>query len=280
MTNNRSWSYFNVGITPPPTVSFTPNFSSLNPTITVSKPGLYGFVLKETNQFCGATRDTVYIYSKQMIGNGSDISPSCEGDTDGAIVASGNGATSFSYDNGLTWTADSTLSNLSAGTYDVCVKDNQGCEACSQVIISDPAPVQLSVGNDTIVCENGTANLNAIGQSGNTFTYHWSHTSNTTAAVTAAPIAAGYYTVYVENENGCSSAMDSIYVDVLPPLSVTVAGGDEVCPGYPSTISVYGAGGDGGPYNFTWSNTMTGTGQDNSITVTLKFYGRLYCNGN
>lgn len=265
--NAKSWTYFNMGISPTPTVNFTPNFSSLTPTITVNQPGTYGFILRETSQICGQRRDTVLVHVKQMTNTSTVVTPSCEGMADGQIQLAGPGASQYSYNNGASWTTTADSTGFSAGTYNVCVKDALGCQVCSQVAVIDPSPVLIATSNDTIVCQNGTATMQSFGSGGNSFNYHWSHTSQTGGTQYTSPVQSGYYYVYAENQSGCISATDSIYVEVLPALSGSISLDDSICPGYTTQLSADGLDGNGGPYTFTWSNGDVGYGVVHNTTV-------------
>ena len=70
---------------------------------------------------------------------------SCHGASDGSIDVTVSGGTPpYSY---LWNTGDSTssLSNLAAGTYQVTVTDASGCVADNQVVITEPAVLDVTV---------------------------------------------------------------------------------------------------------------------------------------
>lgn len=117
-----SWQTLTSGIVPTPTVSFSPNFSSLTPTVTVNQPGLYQFILRETNVGCGMNRDTVRVLVIQPQQTVNVTPPSCFGQIDGQITIVNSSAVQYSFDNTITWVANATLTGLSSGTYTVCSK--------------------------------------------------------------------------------------------------------------------------------------------------------------
>jgi len=127
-----------------------------------------------------------------------------------------------------------------------------------------PTP-EVSVSNDTIICENGTATMTAVGSGGGggPYTYFWDHTANNDSLQTVDPLVATTYSVYVENIYGCVSLTEDIDVTLHPPLSGNVSPFDTICPGYPTDIWANASGGIGQPYTFTWSTTDTQTGPDN-----------------
>ena len=67
------------------------------------------------------------------------------GTGDGAIYLSASGgvpAYQFSIDGGLSYQASSDFTGLSAGTYQICVIDVNGCETCDSVVISAPNSIK------------------------------------------------------------------------------------------------------------------------------------------
>lgn len=132
-----------------------------------------------------------------------------------------------------------------------------------------PTPL-VSLTNDTTICENGTATLEAIGSGGGggPYIYHWGHTANTGPTEVMNPSVNTTYSVYVENAFGCISTVEYIDVTVLPPLSGTITAWDTICPTYSTDISATVAGGLGAPYNFVWSTGDVHNGVGNhTITV-------------
>ena len=198
----------------------------------------------------------------------STIDPTCNGDTDAEIHVDNTLAIEYSFDGGTTWQADSFLLNIGGGTYNVCSRTALGCVVCETVIITDPAPVVLTVSNDTTICENGTAQLLATATGGTTFDFHWAHTTDLSGSQSVSPLVNTSYTVYAENENGCQSLPETIDVSMYAPLSGTISIFDSICPGFSSDLSATAAGGLGAPYTFTWStgDVFTGAGAD-QITV-------------
>ena len=263
-SNAVFWEYVPpVGTTP--TVTFTPNQSSAATSVMVSQPGLYKFILRETNTICGQIRDTlsVLVFDPQL--TISSTQPTCLGYSDGIITISSAEAVEYSFDSTVTWQLPNTSSGYISDTFSVCVKDLLGCVTCDTVVVQTPPEVTIAVSNDTIVCENGTATLIAAGNIGTSFSYHWSQTTDLLDTQLVSPITAGYYSVYAENQDGCISSSDSIFVDLFPVLSGTITPDFAICPGDNALISSTAGGGNGGPYSFTWSNGTIGNGFNSSI---------------
>ncbi|MES2556021.1 MAG: gliding motility-associated C-terminal domain-containing protein [Bacteroidota bacterium] len=266
-SNSANWqAIVPPGLSPPATANFAPNFSNMNPTVTVNQPGIYKFILRETSTVCGTFRDTLTVVVSELSASALQTSPSCAGLADGQITITSVGATEYSFNNGGTWGASNTQGGFTAGAYTVCARNALGCQKCVLVNVIDPAPVVVSVSNDTLICQNGTASLVASAIGGVTYTYNWSHSPSLLPNQPVNPLAATTYTVVAVNQNGCASLPATIDVTVRPPLSATITPTQSVCPGYPATISVNGSGGIGQPYNYTWSTGFVQNGVSSSIT--------------
>lgn len=265
--NTMNWSFSTLGITPTPSVSFSPNFSSLTPNVTVNQPGLYKFILKETNTVCGIVRDTVKISVIKAEHTLSSVQPSCFGFSDGKIIVDNPIANSYSFDNGVTWQPDSVKTGLAAGTYTVCSKNYLDCQVCSSITITEPAQLTFVTSNDTIICQNGTAQLQSLATGGNSFNYTWSFTNNLNANQNFSPETDTIITVYATSDLGCTTSTESITIQVRDSLTGTIPQNLSVCPGYPVTISVTTIGGFNAPYNYSWSTGQAATGNGSSVTV-------------
>lgn len=267
--NTSSWSS-NVpsGMTPPATASFSPNFSSLTPTVTVNQPGLYKFIFRENSTVCGMIRDTMLVTVLDMQQTTTKVDPSCGGFADGQItINSTTNAVEYSFDNGTTWVPSNNMGGFAAGTYNVCSRNAMGCQKCTSVTLVNPAPVVLTVSNDTLICQNGTATLTASATNGTSFNYAWQHTTSTAAVQNVNPTTDRYYRVVAINQNGCTSAPDSIYVTLRSPITGDVTPSFSICPGYPDVINAGATGGIGAPYTYSWSSGEIQNGQYSSITA-------------
>ena len=198
----------------------------------------------------------------------SFVAPSCEALVDGEIHITSLNANEYSFDGGVTWQVDSFAVGFNSGTYNVCARSPLGCQKCIDIDVIDPAPVVISVSNDTLICQNGTAYLSASATGGVSYLFHWDQTINTDANQTENPLVATTYTVYSENQNGCVSLPDSIFVTVRDSLIGTITDWDTVCPTYSTDILATVNGGLGAPYDFVWSSGDTHNGIANhTITV-------------
>ena len=145
---------------------------------------------------------------------GSDLS--CSNATDGQITVTATGGTGtfeYSKDNGLTFQPGNVFSGLAAGTYQIVVKDANGCNTVAQAIsITAPQPLTMTIQKSDVTCfgdHNGWIKVTVAGGSGrcrfskdggSTFTPY--QVGN---EYTFDGLIAGTYNIVVEDENGCDA---------------------------------------------------------------------------
>ncbi|PCH99142.1 MAG: hypothetical protein COB85_00615, partial [Bacteroidetes bacterium] len=195
--------------------------------------------------------------------------PSCAGNDGSATASSSGGAGPYTYQ----WSSGATTataSNLSAGTYNVFVIDNNGCAANTSVTLN-PASGGPSVTTTSTApsCGNsdGTATADATGGA-TPYTYLWSNSQTTQTAI---GLAAGSYTVTVTDNGGCSATASLTLISTGGP-NVTTTSVDPSC-GTADGMASANATGGATPYTYLWSNGQSGaitTGlSSGSYTVTV-----------
>lgn len=265
-SNTRTWSHNVNGIVPVPTVTYAPNATNLTPTVTVNQPGIYSFILTEQNNACGIFRDTVEVLVSTTSHQTAVIDLTCFGNGTGEIEIVNPDGVNYSFDNEITWTTTNVITGLDAGNYTVWSENQHGCRFSSDVTVNEPAPLSLITSNDTLVCENGTANLvaNASVVGAN---YHWNFTTDFSNAQSVSPIADSIVEVYAEDANGCLSAVEQITISVRAPLSGLISPDTFICPGYPTTIGVNTISGGLPTYTIVWSSGEMGQGTAMNISA-------------
>ena len=184
------------------------------------------------------------------------------------MAASGTPNYQFSKNNGSNWTSPTlvtatsyTFTGLSASTYNVKVKDGNGCvSTATGVTITNPSAVTVSAGDDQTICRGGSAQLSASGSGGTgSLTYSWSPATGLSATnvsnPTASPTATQTYTVTAKDANNCSKSDDVVVTVNIPTITNLNATGDTVCAG--GTLHLYSSAtfeGDG-VYNWKYPNS-------------------------
>ncbi|HHJ10442.1 MAG TPA: T9SS type B sorting domain-containing protein, partial [Bacteroidetes bacterium] len=195
----------------------------------------------------------------------------CHGENNGIIdVTVSGGISPYTY-NWSTGEATEDLSGLSAGSYTLNVTDGNGCRESSSFTISEPDSLSLSASVTDAVCHgdnNGSIDLSVTGGT-SPYSFVW---DNGATSEDISGLTAGTYKVAVSDANACHS---NISVTVSEPDQLTVSSTitDAECPDMPDGSIQLSADGGTSPYNFTWSNGMSGDNIDHltagSYSVTV-----------
>ncbi|HXH17741.1 MAG TPA: gliding motility-associated C-terminal domain-containing protein, partial [Chitinophagales bacterium] len=179
----------------------------------------------------------------------------CNGGNDGSFTITGVGGTlpySYSLDN-VVYQPSGTFSNLTAGIYNVFVKDSNGCQTLNSVTITEPAPLVPAVlFQINISCSGSTDGAVVLTASGGTGPYQFSddHIFYQQSGYFDR-LAGGTYTFYVKDNNNCE---DSITFTIYEPTPLTLAASaitDATCLGVNDGSITLDAGGGTPPYKFS-----------------------------
>jgi hypothetical protein len=188
-----------------------------------------------------------------MIANISII-PSCDGAPNGIAIANGLGGEApytYLWSNGV---ANDSLVN-GQGTFTITVTDNTGqsitqiaaiTNALPPAIIPTATPPTINFGSSVVLSATGA------------FSYTWMgpNVSNPNAAITSAtPTVLSGYTVTGSSQYGCTSSI-IIYVNVIPPLSITAIVSSSPCAGTNNGGIIATSAGGNAPQAFTINPNM------------------------
>ena len=160
----------------------------------------------------------------------------------------------------ITWSAGgsgTSAGDLEAGSYDVTLTDQTGCEANMEFTIAPSAPITLDLDIDHLACHSdasGAASVGVEGGSGS-FSYNWS-TGDSGASLNN--LDAGEYSVTVLDDSGCSETV-TFTIDQPAPLTVELLPTHVLCHGETSGSLVAQAEGGTGSFTFDWSDGQSGT---------------------
>jgi hypothetical protein len=164
--------------------------------------GTYTFYAKDANG-CVGTVSTTITEPNALTINAIPSAITCFGESNGSIVASGNGGTSpYSYNlNGGAYGNTATFNNLSAATYVVGIQDANGCIQTFQTTVVEPTQVTITGISTASTGNNGT--ITVTGSGGNMpYTYSINGT-NYYSGTLFTNLAPGTYTLYIKDVNGC-----------------------------------------------------------------------------
>ncbi len=201
----------------------------------------------------------------------TDSLVSCQGD-DGALSVNITGGTNVLQDY-LTWWTNSngdtlndiltnnfavSMSNLSAGNYNVSIEDDHGCFFNQSVVLLAAAPIVVSAAATPILCHGGGAVITPYGTGG---------LSPLSYTINGAPISSNYqagtYTIIATDSKGCTG-LTTIAIsqpDLLQSMIYTpiVYEGSYFIRCHGNTdglINVEPLGGTA-PYSYVWSTGST-----------------------
>ncbi|MDZ4758243.1 MAG: BNR-repeat neuraminidase N-terminal domain-containing protein [Bacteroidota bacterium] len=162
----------------------------------------------------------------------------------GSLINLSPGGGFVSYD----WSTGDTTSSvgiITAGTYYVTYKSGSGCVNIDTILITDAAPVTVSVGNDTSICNGGPATFNA----GTGYTSYLWNTGDTTQKITVT--TPGYYYATVTNTDGCT-ATDTVELIKKQPANFTLGVDKTICVGFTTDLDP-----GSGLVSYLWSTGAT-----------------------
>lgn len=262
------------GGTPP--YSYSWSNGSVNNAINSLSPGNYSVNITDANN-CSKSFSTTINEPSPLVASPTQINVTCNGGSDGSATISSSGGTSpytFSWSNGST---NSSITNLSAGTYTCTVKDLNLCQVGQSFSITQPSALNggsISPTNTTICAGASASFTNSISPSGGSgaFTYAWEKSTDGGASWTAisgattlnytdpAPLNSAQYRRKAVNTCGTTYSSSAILtVNPAPTLS----GANNVCIGSTATLI-----GSGSPHPSTpWSSSNVSIATINSAGV-------------
>ncbi|OFY70730.1 MAG: hypothetical protein A3G23_08435 [Bacteroidetes bacterium RIFCSPLOWO2_12_FULL_37_12] len=172
------------------------------------------------------------------------------GNSNGTAISSVSGGSSpYSY---LWSTADvtSSLTNISAGSYNLTVNDNNGCSTSGSVTVNNIGGPSLSLTSIDATCgnNNGSATVTVSGGTA-PYSYIWNTGDNISSL---SNISAGTYNVTVTDNNGCQ-ASGSVTVNNISGATLTMSSTDATCGNADGNATVTVSGGTA-PYSYLWNS--------------------------
>lgn len=200
----------------------------------------------------------------------ASVNANCNG---GSITVTTTGGTSpfqYSIDGGTTFQSSNVFSNLSAGVYNVFVKDNVGCTASQQVTLTFNSNLTASENQSANICfgANYTSNFTSNGAS-----FSWSPTIGVSNAAilnpTFSPQSTTTYTLTATL--GSCTVQRTVTINVAPGITVN-AGSDATI--FSGDVYQMQASGSTGIYLWTPATGLSATNILNPIanpTVTTTY---------
>ncbi len=251
-------------------------------TVTGLSGGNYGLTVVDVN---GCIDAGIVSITEQtaisVLSNSTDESCSDSDGTASLTVSGGLSPYNYQWENsansGVSISTTNPATNLSAGTYNYTVTDNNGnCPETGSVIVGNTCVCTLTAsatGSSVLCAGDSDGTTTAIPNTGTApYTYIWNDTNNQTTAI-ATGLVAGNYTVTITDINSCmATASTTVTEPSLLTTNITVTGVS--CFGASDGTATENVSGGTPPYTFIWSDGQTSnpaTGLPsgaNSCTVT------------
>ncbi len=260
--------------------SYTWSTGATSSSITGLAPGSYDLTIIDNGTGCQI--DTTFIINAgavccAMTNTVSSTNPVCSGVCDGSITLTqsmGAAPVQYSIDGGVSFQSSGTFSGLCAGSYDILIEDNTGCQYIDAVIISEPTPVN-GVVNSTVDATCGACDGEAyLSASGGTAPYTYDIGNGPQSSGSFPGLCAGSYTATIEDSEGCQFTIPLTIADLSGLSGNITSQTDASCFGAcDGTVNVEGTGSTA-PYTYDIGTGTQASGNFTSLctgayTVTI-----------
>ena len=241
---------------------FTGTTSSIPPgnPLTNVYGGNYGVTVTDANGCTATTAASVNNTGGATINSVGSTSITCNGNNTGSVNVNASGS-SLTY----LWTGGyigATVSNLTAGNYFVTVTDGSGCNAFSNVQITEPTAITITsptINDATCGINNGSASVSASGGTGSLI-YLW---SNSATGQTINGVGSGTYTLSVTDANNCTKTTSALINNSPSAVIDSVKITNLTCNLSGNGNAIAYATGGSGILTYTWSNGTSGKTTNN-----------------
>ena len=189
--------------------------------------GTYFYTVTDATGVCNVSDSVVVSVPQRMVIETASTAPTCYGDEDGSlrVTAVQHATAPFLYSlDGINFGTEAEFGPLVGGFYTVHVEDVNGCRDAQEVLVNEPAEVQIELGDDITVDLGDSLTLYpAIG--GMPTFYQWVSSDSLDCTdcpnPTWTPLNASLVTVTVRDSFGCT-ATDAVRIFVNRPESVFI----------------------------------------------------------
>lgn len=246
-------------------------------TVTSLTDGVYTVEVTDGNGCMVNSQITVGAAKELTLTTLAEADISCNGLCDGSISVQAGTIGGLSNTYSFSWTGipgipppgpvntanTSTVGSLCAGSYNVTLTDDAGCEVSASFTLTQPPVLEgtlLSFTNESCTVGNdGTATLGVTGGT-YPYTYDWGIPGQSDS--TATGLSAGDYEVTVSDANGCEDLIAISITQPTPPQVVTFVNDTLACfDDTDGTLSVVAVPGSSPIASYEWSTGASGVAQ-------------------
>ena len=239
--------------TPPFSYVWSPSGSGA--TASALAPGSYTCTVTDANG-CSSSVTQAITQPAILTVNTTFTNVGCSGGSDGTATATTAGGTApytFLWTPGGYTTA--SVSGLTIGTYTVTVTDSRGCVASASATITQPPALNFTAVTVAANCglPNGSATVTG---SGGFAPYSWLWSTGATTS-TVSGLAAGTYTVTIQDINLCTYTAPVTIANNAGPVATISSFTNVLCNGGNTGNATISVTGGALPYVYLWSNGQT-----------------------
>lgn len=275
--------------------TFSPNATSQNVTYTPpTVASLTNCIISVSiTDLCGrrgTASKGVVINPCNLVVAPTSIPVSCFGQSNGSIsmvITGAPGPFSWNWSRvspaGTGSGSGTTISGLSAGTYNITVSDGGSCIKSFTTSVSQPNLLTVVATPTNYLCFGNTGSINLTVNGGNpSYTYDWADIAGTNNPKDRSGLSAGTYQVTVTDTKGCTATSSSTITGPLMGITTTLDSKTNVsCNGGTNgAINISVSGGTPG-YTYLWNdgNTSQDRSSLSSGTYTVTITDSNGCTG-
>jgi len=240
-------------------------------------PGNYTVTVTDANGCVASNLPAVINAGAGLTASIIQTNVDCNGNTNGSIMVNVNVPATppyqYSLDN-ITFVPGNVFNGLAAGNYTVYFRDNLGCTGTQNVTITQPAALAANISTQPVICNGQSNGIINVSVTGGVEPYQYSLNGTAWQSSSTFNVAAGTYTIYVKDNNGCIRTQSNIIISQPPVLTLTTAMQSATCNGgSDGTIIAAASGGSPGfqysidGINFQASNVFNVTAGNYTVTV-------------
>ena len=222
-------------------------------------PGTYICTVTDANGCSNTVTVTISEPDALVVSIPTTQNVSCFGLNDGFAQADATGGMgNYSYSWSPVGGITSIATNLTAGTYQVIVTDDNGCQDSISTTITQPQEMTISSTSSDVDCYGNCTGSATVTVAGGTpgYTFNWDDPNFTTTS-TVNNLCTGTYTCLVTDNNGCQIS-ENVTIGSPTPMQINVVTANSNCGQNNGQICLQVSGGTT-PYTYNWNDPNTQT---------------------
>ncbi len=244
---------------------------STSATISGVPVGTYTVTVTDNNG-CTATASITLSVGEAFNPSASVTNVTCFGANDGIITvtnANGTGQLMFSKDGGVNFVNGSlpfSFTNLAPGTYNIAVKDANGCTGFVERTVTQPTQLLATISNVQSTCfglSTGAINVAVTGGEA-AYSYSWTKQGGgfSSSQLNINGLSAGNYTLTVTDKNNCTFVLN-VTVPAYNEIIVNAAITNVLCRNTNTgALNLSVSGGTGSGFSYSWTGAIISTNED------------------